>query len=177
MSVVNNANSDKFKVVFSNMPFYSGRIDKPPMAVFDNYVKSLSMPDYNLEVVKSAFFGAQVNQPSSQANNDLTPLIIDFFVDEDVENYATFYEWMREVRCGKPTDGDNSLGESHINTIFLTYNDNENRSGPRFSFNNCYLINLSSLQLNFGNSEQLTYTCTFAYDTWDVVRPDTIRNN
>jgi len=177
MSKVNNANTDKFKVVFSNMPFSSGRMDKPPMAVFDNYVKSVSMPDYNLELVNSQFFGITVKQPASQANNDLTPLIIDFFVDEDVENYATFYEWIREVRCGNPTDGKGDLGESLINSIYVIYNDNENRAGPRFSFNNCYLINLSSLQLNFGTSEQLVFSCTFTYDLWDVTRPDTIRNN
>ena len=85
MSKINNANSDKFNIVFSDIPVPQDRTTPLSIEPFNNYVKSVTLPDYSIEMDQSNFQGSVNRYPVSKFNADLSQLTIDFFVDEDLE--------------------------------------------------------------------------------------------
>jgi hypothetical protein len=177
MSTINQSNTDKFAVVFSNLPVPSTRNDKFNMDVIDNYVRYITLPDYNVEVVRSEFKEIIHNNPIPKFNNDLSPITIEFTADEDMENYISFFEWMREIRLGNPLKGETTLRESTIKSLDIIIKDNQDRKTSKMVIKDLLLINISSLNLAFGNSEQNMFTCTFQYHTFDIERFITTRNN
>lgn len=177
MSIINNQNTDKFKVVISNIPVPSTRTTNVDMAVFNNYVRSVTLPDYNVEVVPIDFRSASIKTPASRLNNDLAPVTLDFICDEDVENYISFFEWMLEIRAGNPTKGETTTRESTIKNLTVLINDNQDRPAVKFVIKDLLLVSLSSLSMIYGASEQSLYTASFQYNTIDIERIDTERNN
>lgn len=177
MSKVNNANSEKFRVIFSNIPVPTTRKTKLDLEVFNNYVKSITLPDYSLEMAESKYLGATVRYPSSQYNDNLSQLTIEFFVDEDFENFKAFFDWIDQIRRGCATKGETDTLKSNIKMINVLVNDNENRKTNTLTFTNCWLISMSSLSLIFGSSEELQFSCTFVFDTLDITPTDQTLNN
>jgi hypothetical protein len=114
MSKINTFHNDKFSVVYSNIPRPSDSADKLNISILNNFTKTVTLPDYNIEVIDSFFGTTRRIHPSTKLNTDLTQLTIDFILDEDLENYFAFYDWMREIKTGKKTKGDMKLHESTI---------------------------------------------------------------
>lgn len=177
MSKLNNSNTDKFEIVFSNIPVPADRTDALDMAIFDNYVRNVALPDYNIEILPSEFMNQTMRSPISRANNDLAPLTIEFQADEDLDNYVAFFEWIKQLRCGEPLKGEDTLKGSVIASIDILLNDNQNRKGHRVSIKNAIIVNLSSLNMAFGQSEQTIFNVTLQYEDFSVVRSTTTRNN
>ena len=75
---------------------------------------------------------------------------------------------MLEIRKNCPTKGKTSVSDSYIDAINILVNDNENRKTNTIIFKKCFLISLSSLVLAFGTSDQLQFSCTFVFDTFDI---------
>lgn len=177
MSIVNQANTNKFKTIFSNIPVPTGRTDVVDMGIFNNYVKNVTLPDYSVELVNSDFLGEVRKTPSTRVQAELSPLTIEFVADEDYDNWATCFEWLREMRCGNSSSPSQPLHSYNIKQIYIQMRDNQNRSGLKFVFNGVILINLSSLNLVFGSSEQVVFSCTYQYSSFDIIRGTTILNN
>lgn len=177
MSILNQANTDKFETIFSNVPVVSTRTDKLNLAVFNNYIRAVTLPDYNIELVFSELLQASIKNPISRFNNDMSPITIDFVCDEDLENYITMFEWMRELRLGNPLKGETTLRESTIKSFIILAKDNQDRNVCKFVIKDLTIINLSSLILAFGNSEQSTFTATLNFNTMDIERGTLTLNN
>ena len=177
MSKINNANSDKFKMVFSNIPIPATRTRPPDLEVFNNYVKSVTLPDYSLETLESRFQGATVRYPSSQFNDNLSQITIEFFVDEDMENYKAFFDWIDQIRRGCNAKGESTLLDSNIKQMKVLVLDNENRRTNTLTFKDCWLLSMSALSLIFGSSEQLQFSCTFSFDVFEIESTTETLNN
>lgn len=177
MSVVNQANTDKFTTNFSNVPVPTSRSEKLNLSVFDNYVRMVTLPDFNIELVFSDLMQTSVKNPISRFNNDISPVTVDFTCDEDLENYISLFEWMQELRLGNPLAGESTLRESTIKSFIVTIKDNQDRSGCKFIMKDLIIINLSSLSLAFGSSEQSVFTATFSYNYMDIERGTLTLNN
>lgn len=177
MSILNQSNTDKFESVFSNIPVPSTRNDTLDLDVMNNYVRMITLPDYNLEVVFSELMQASIKNPISRFNNDMSPMTIDFTADEDLHNYIAFFEWMRELRLGNALKGEDTIRESTIKTLYILLKDNQDRITSKFVIKDLLLINISSLSLAFGNSEQTSFTATFQFNTMDIERGTATLNN
>jgi surface protein len=132
------------------------------MAVYDNYVKSVTLPDYNLDLTDSTFRGQRILQPVSQKNMNLSPLTVTFRTDENQINYHNLWTWLISIKYGQ-ISGD-ILRNENIKRIDCSLLDNQKRPIRNFYFTNCFLTSLSSLVLQSGTSEEVDFTANFSYE-------------
>lgn len=165
ISFPNLFHNDKWTISFSNLPTLSTIRD---MRIYDNFVKSVTMPDYNMGELYSDIKGFRIRHPFAgiNANIDLSQLQIEFKLSEDMRNYINLFEWMQALRYGKVT-GFNSEEEFFrkytIKSINLNILDNQKRTIAVWRFTEAFLLTLSSLSLNNGTSEEVTFTTNFSY--------------
>jgi hypothetical protein len=177
MSTINEFNSSRWSLTLSNIPTTKSEVGKINPSVFENFVKTCTLPDYNLDIQESNFKNTIRKYPNSRYNNELSQITLEFFVDEDLDNYYAMRTWITELRKYNSMKNEDSLVDSSIKTIILTLKDNENRPRKYIKFHDCFLINLSALTLNYGSDSNVTFTCTFVYNDNTVEKADILTNN
>lgn len=177
MSVINKLNTDKWKVNFTNFPIPTTRNTKLDLAVFNNNVKNITLPDFSLEHLPVSFGSGRTLHTISKFNNDLSSFFIEFAVDEDLENYFAFYDWYKEMRSGRSTKNSNSLQESTIKQVLVQFLDNQGRRGSILKFYDCVISSISSLTMSYGTSDYVPFSVTFLYDKYEIERSSTTKNN
>ena len=145
------------------MPSLSGLSN---MAIFDNFVKELTLPEYGMAEVYSDFNGFRVRQPVvPKANIELGQLTITFKLNEDMMNYWTLFNWVQSMKYGDGYLSEKDLIRKYtIKSINLTIMDNQKRTIAIVRFTQAFLLSLGSLGLTTGSSEELTFPCNFSYE-------------
>lgn len=159
----NTLHSDRWSVAFSNLP----TIDDPrDLVMFDRFVKSLVIPDYNMEeIISYGNFGYQIRHPAiPKANIDLSQVQIEFKLSEDMQNYLKLFGWMKNLKYSEELNPNILVRKNTIKAINLMISDNQKRTIATLSFTQCFLLSLSSLSLEQGSSEEITFTCNFSYE-------------
>lgn len=162
MGVPNTFHQDCFSIVFSNMPSV-GDV-KVDMRVFDLYVKSMTLPDMISETVNSDFTNSSIRHPISRKNNDIHPLTIEFKASEDLVNYFILHNYIKSLRYGVALTDDKDFRNNTIKAITLHMKDNQQRVIGNFTFTNCLLTSLGSLNLMFGSADELTFPVSFVFE-------------
>lgn len=169
MGFPNIFNSDAWSINISNMPSVDqGKIDVHKL--YDLYIKSISVPNIDLEVIHSDLRESSSFHPIGRANVDLPNLSLEFKCDEDLENYYNLYELMQSLKYGREViDSDTAKG-TNIKSIDIVFLDNENRQRGFFRFTNAYITSLGSLNLTQGSSDEVTFPVTFNYEEIKLVK-------
>jgi len=157
---VNPFHQDKWKVSFSNIPSLTG-FEKMPL--YDLYVKSVVIPDVNITEHFSDFQQYRIRHPVGKGNVDLSQLQITFKADENLENYYNLFTWMLNLRYGENINTD-LIRKNTIKSIDVILLDNQKRKKGLLTFSNCYLLTLSSLSLDYGVVEEVSFTANFTYE-------------
>jgi len=157
--------SDKWQISFSNLPTLETIRD---MRIYDNFVKSVSIPEYTMGELYSHIKGFKIRHPVAGiwANEDLSQLSIEFKMSEDMRNYLNLFEWIQALRYGKVTNFNSEEDFFRLYTIKsinLNLLDNQKRSIAVWRFTEAFLLSLSSLTLNTGTSDEVTFSCGFSY--------------
>lgn len=165
----NTFHNDKWVLTFSNLPDVD---DLNDMRYYQSYIKNLILPDYNMgEIQDVGPFGFQVRHPIAgmKKNTDLSQLQIEFKLSEDMLNYIYFFRWIKDLRYGNLEDGDYTglIRKYTIKRGILSILDNQKRTVVNIFFTEMFLLNLSSLQLTMGSSDEVTFTCNFSYEEID----------
>ena len=177
MSIINTFNNDKFKVIFSNIPTNNPNV-RQDVQKFNNYIRGVTLPDYTLQMEAISYGTARVWQPSDKELDSLSPLVIDFQVDEDLENYLAFYTWIQTLRKGDAVTGETYTSKSTIKTLSVLLLDNQKRNVKNFVFTDAIITTLSALTLQYGASQAASFSCTFNYYSFDIQDgEDTNTNN
>lgn len=164
--IPNMFHSDKFCVEFSNIPNGTGKpID---IRLFNLYVKSIALPDMQLDTANTDFQRFSVRQVMSRANDSVQALSIEFKVSEDLRNYYALYSYMRASRYGQYLDKSEWVRQNTIKTLKVVCKDNQDREIGGFVFTNALIISLASLQLTQGTADNVTFAATFTYDECDL---------
>lgn len=156
--------SDSWTVTFSNFPSLSGVSD---LSMFDLFVKSLTIPEYTLEEIDSYYQTFKIRHPvAPKANYNLNQISIDFKVTEDLLNYLTVFEYMRQLKYGELSDdyADELIRKYTIKAIILHIMDNQKREIAFMRFTNAFILSLSQLNLTTGTAEELTFTINCSYE-------------
>ncbi len=170
----NVLHGDKWKITFSNLPTLD---DNSEMRYFDNYVKSCVIPPYRVgEILSQLPDGHQIRSPlgGMKRNQDLNNLNMVFKVSEDMFNYLAFFKWMFELRYGVINEQHKDLFRKYnIKRIIVSMLDNQKRTVCDIIFTNVFLSDLGELNLQFGSSEEVTFSCDFAYEEifYDIKNP------
>jgi len=174
MAFPNTFHNDKWVLTFSNLPNVD---DLNEMKYFQSYIKNLILPDYNMsEITSIGPFGFQVRHPVAgmKKNIDLSQLQIEFKLSEDILNYLYFFKWMKDLKYGDLNDGDYDglIRKFTIKKAILSVMDNQKRTVANIIFTELFLLNLSSIQLAMGSSDEVTFTCNFSYEEIDYELKD-----
>jgi len=161
----NVMHGDKWKVTFSNIPTLD---DMSDMRYFDNYIKSCTLPPYTMgEIISQLPMGMQIRHPlgGMKRNQDLGQLPITFKVSEDMYNYIILFNWMQQLRYGQiDPKHDDFFRKYTIKRLVLSMLDNQKRTVAEITFTNVFLQDLGALDLSFGSTEELSFSCGFSYE-------------
>lgn len=162
----NTFHNDKWQVSFSNIPSLETIRD---MRMYDNYVKSVVFPDYNLGEIFSDIKGFRIRHPLGgvKANEDLSQIQIEFKLSEDMKNYLNLFEWMQALKYGQVGDFNSEedfFRKYTIKSINLNILDNQKRPIAIWRFTEAFLVTLSSISLDAGISEEIPFSCNFSYE-------------
>lgn len=160
MTTINTYHNSKWKLTLSNIPTISKYRDL--IGMYENFIKSITIPDYNIEMLFSDFKHDRRRNPNSRYNDNLTPIILEFKLNEDLTNYINLVEFMQQLRYGEIDT--NTLKESVIKSLNIIFLDNQRRDTYKIYFTNCFIESLSSLPLTMGEDSEITFTVTMTYD-------------
>lgn len=153
--------SDRWQVTFSNIPDLP---DTSLMKYFDLTVRSVVIPDYNITEVFSDFRGFRIRHPVvEKINADLSQIQVEFKLSEDMKNYLYLFEWMRSMRTGDAVPED-LIRKYTVKNISILILDNQKRNIATLMFTECFLLTLSSLSLEMGGSDEVSFTANFSYE-------------
>jgi len=162
----NVLHGDKWRITFSNIPTLN---DVGNMRYFDNYIKSCTIPAYTMgEIISNLPDGWQVRHPlgGMKKNQDLGSLNLTFKLSEDMYNYLVFFSWIQNLRYGElPQSHQDYFRKYTVKKLIISMLDNQKRTVAELSFTNLFLTELGALDLTYGSTEELTYSCTFTYET------------
>jgi len=170
----NVLHGDKWKVIFSNIPSLD---DISYMKYFDNYVKSCTIPAYTIgEIISQLPEGFQIRHPlgGMKKNQELGQINITFKLSEDMYNYLILFTWIKQLRYGKINPKHNGyFRDYNIKKLIISMLDNQKRVVANLIFTNAFLMELGSLDLTYGSTDELSFTCTFSYEEilYDIKNP------
>jgi hypothetical protein len=162
MSRPNSAHSNYWKVNFSNIPTVT---NVKELEYFHEYVRSITIPDYNIIEEPSPFKGEVIRNPVSRVNEDLAQIQIDFTASEGYFNYFHFLEWMLRIRNNGVGVDTGYLRDYVIKNIFIELLDNTGRKIGQLEYKDARLLSLSSFSLASGQSEEVFFSCNFSYES------------
>lgn len=170
MSTPNIAHGSKFQVYFSNVPGYvPSETNLDNLNIFDLYVKDITFPGITVNYTEVDFRNYHINVPVSKSNDDMRDLTMTFKLSEGMLNYYYLYNWLKSLREGRNIDNEKFFRENYIKNIILYFLDNEKRPKWKYVLENCFLTDLSSISLEYGTDEELTFTTTFIYEDFNFV--------
>lgn len=164
MGIPNLFHSQAWSAEFSNIPNAIEGSEPIDIRLYNLYIKSVALPDMQLDTANTDFQRFSVRQVMSRANDNVQALSIEFKVSEDMRNYYHIYQYIRASRYGQILDREKWLRNNTIKTLKIICRDNQNREIGGFVFTNALVISLGSLQLTQGTSDNVTFACTFTYD-------------
>ena len=89
-STVNNYNTNKFKIVLSNVPNLTGNT-KFDNSVINNYVRGITIPDITIPMLESFYGQARQLHPNPIGSKNLNTVLVEFKVDDTMMNWYIFY--------------------------------------------------------------------------------------
>lgn len=173
---INEFNKNKFLVRFSNLVNFTGlEMDNH---VLDNYVHSVSVPDLSIPMLVSFYGHERQIHPNPIGARDLQRITVEFKLDEEMKNYFLFQKWIEHMRygdtCGKKSlKGEELLRMDCIDAIEIVSLDNDNQIKSKMKFKHAIIVDLATLNLEYGNSDICTFTCTFDYETIELLLNNT----
>jgi len=173
-SFPNVLHSDKWKITFSNIPSLD---DMSEMRYFDNYVKSCTIPNYSMgQIISKHPLGFDIRHPlgGMKINQDLNQINLTFKLSEDMYNYLILFKWIQQLRYGQiDPRHDDFFRKYVIKKLVISMLDNQKRTVAELHFTNLFLLDLGSLDLNFGSTDELAFTTSFSYEEilYDIKNP------
>lgn len=162
---LNNFQVNKFKITFSNLPTITNINDLNHFTT--NYVKSITNPEYSVDVVYSEYQNFITANPISKINDEFSPLTLEYKLSENFENYTYFHTYIKNIRAGD--SGKESLKQYVINNIDVITLDNQNREKKILRFSDVLPSSISSIVLEFGSADEVTFNMTFLYRNLEIV--------
>lgn len=166
---VNNYNTNQFRVIFNEWPNLTG---KPlNQSVFNNNVRSITIPDINIPMLNTQIGHIQQYHPSPIGYRQLNKISVKFRVDDKLLNYYAAKCWIDGSRTGIRKENknfpDDFLRYNRIETMEIQNMDNAENVVSKMLFKRVFLTDISNLTLQYGASENAEFTCTFVYEECD----------
>lgn len=160
---INFFHNDNWKIEFSNIPTENPN-EKINPQYFNLFVKSVALPDFQLELDFVKYRNFAERQVVYNGNEGFQQMSIEFKVSEDMKNYFILYKYILATRWGKKFDKNQWLKDNTIKTIFVYAMDNQKRIVGGLEFTNAILTGLGALSFQTGATDSVTFAATFMYE-------------
>ena len=130
----NILNNDKFKMSFSGERFKNKN--------FEDYVNSISVPSITLGTINQGTRMRNLERPGDSLV--FSDFALDFFIDENMDNYSLIYNWINDIRNFNKDNFNNEL-VTDISIVLLT---NKNNTNKGFKIGDAFPYNLSGFPMN-----------------------------
>lgn len=176
--VINAFHADNFRANFSNFPVIKETMDRLglnqplDMRVFDYYVKNITIPEQSLDTMEVNLLNRVQKQMGNQRGNDnLANMTIEFVADKNLLGFFLIYSYIRQMRTGLAPI-DTPYYKNVIKYLNVDCYDNIGKIASRLKFKNLFPVSTGTLQLQSGNSSQLTFAVSFVYEDFFVIMFD-----
>jgi len=159
---INTFHGTNFKVHISNIPTvqYEHELD-----LFHNFVRSISLPGFSIDMIMSDWKGEQYLNPGSHKNDGLGDVSITFKLTENLMNYFYMAQYVMDMRYEySDNDSDapqNRMKMNFVKAIDIDILDNSKRTVANIKFSRCFPTEISNLELDYTNGQELDFTVTF----------------
>jgi len=179
-SGVNNHYSHLWRFNLSNIPSYDipGSQDAlKKFSIYDDFVKTVSLPDLNVGFHETEHDGYKEYQPISKYNDGWPELSVTWLCNENMENYLRLFFYMLGLRFGKPINGKPTLVTSLIDEGRLSILDNEKRPVMFARFQDMVISSLSQVTLTQGQAEATQFTANFKFHKLQIAAESIFEGN
>lgn len=159
---INAFHASNFEVVISNIPTLT---DPSDMFMYHNFIRSVSLPGYQLTTYDSTWTKENYINPLSRANNDLGDLSITFKVNEYMMNYFLMAKYITMTRYGENNNKgvDPRIKENVIKSICINMLDNQKNVLGTVEYNKLWPSTITGLELDYTNSSEVEFTVAFKF--------------
>jgi len=161
---INTFHDTNFKVIISNIPTLEYENE---MALYHNFIRSISLPGFSIDMIMSEWRGEHYLNPGSHKNNDLGDITITFKLTENLMNYFYMAQYIMDMRYEEADntsdDPADRMKMNFIKSIDVDIVDNSKRKVANIKFSRCFPINISALELDYTNGQEVDFTVTFKF--------------
>lgn len=144
--------------------------NKVNMRLFDEYCKSVTIPDLVLDITEvSSFQGTVYRESMTGYNENLNPLIVEFIASEDLENYYYFYNWYMQLRTGNTPE--DSIRKNVIKSIGIHMLNNQTEQVSTLVFEDCLPSVITSLSMTMGTDAEVVFSVNFNFERMLLKKP------
>ena len=161
---------ERSQVAYNYLSPTAFRVIVPKMPRFTYFIQSVSIPTIVVGMMEIPAFKGLPKQQAPSILDLSDNLIINFTIDENMQNWQEVYDWMTDI---VPTDenfaSSNISIDKYSPIIVLIYN-NAKKLKKKITFNNCFPISLAGFEFNSASTEidPITITANFEFSEFTV---------
>lgn len=148
----------------------SFRVLIPRLPKMTYFVQTVSIPSVILGSLDVPAFKGLPKQEAPSFLDISDQIIINFTIDENMENWQEIYDWMNKIVPSNENNGSvNDKRERFSEIIVLVYNSAKTLK-KKITFHDCFPVNLSSFEFNSASTEidPIVVTTNFEYSHFSV---------
>lgn len=188
--VLNRLTQGCSKMIFGPLPVYLSSDDTLNNQSLEYNISSFQWAGANAGFSKSKFFGFEIHVPNSQVNEN-QEFTVEFIVDEYLNNYALFRQWVDLYRSTENRHDANNTHDGGIEIwdaqrafcdfVDVWIVDNMNWPTAIIRYEQVFCSAIGPITMNFNSSQEIKSTATFLYNRARVIRDpadveDVVRN-
>lgn len=167
------------KLVFGPLPVFLSSSDTLNNQALEYNISSFIWSGVTAGFSKSKFMGFENNVPNSQVN-DNQDFTVEFIVDEYLNNYGLFREWVELYKStSNRLDGNNPNPSADLiwdaqrawcDFVDVWVVNNMNWPTAIIRYEQVFCFDVGAITMNFNGSDELKSTATFAYNGYKLFR-------
>lgn len=126
----------------------------------DYFVTATTMPGVSVSAVEASFRG--LSYPFASDSLQYDDLVIQFNIDEDLNNYTETYNWIKSL-----SNSEQPYSEDAILTIFSSHNN----AVKQIKFYDVFPTNITGIEFNsqVTSTDYLQASVTFTYTSYEIL--------
>jgi len=145
------------------------RVIIPRLPKITYFIQTVSIPTVSITPMDIPFKGfSRMQAPASLDLSD--QIIINFTIDENMENWQEMYDWMTAVVASRENNGAvNTSVSLYSDIVVLVYN-NAKKMKKKLTFHECFPQSMTSFEFNssVNDIDPFMVSCNFSYKTLHI---------
>lgn len=148
----------------------SFRVIIPRCPKITYFVQSVSLPSVIVTSMEIPAYKGLPRQEMPSGLDITDQIIVNFSVDENMENWQEVYDWMTSIVSSNENNASVDDDANKFSEIVILVYNNAKIAKKKFTFHKCFPVNLSSIEFNSSSTEAdpILMTVNFDYSHFTV---------